>query len=88
MISPSLCHSWPPFPSPLSLYRLVLLRKSPTILKLLCALAVFGAVLFSNIPVSYDLINGYKIEDRFYLRQSLPSKILWPLCLVFSFVSV
>ena len=67
--------------------RLILLRKRPTILKLLCALAVLVGLFFSLIPVFSGLDQDSKEGNREYLKQSRRSQILWPLCFMFGFVS-
>ena len=73
--------------SHIHLYRVILLRKSPTLLKLLCAGAVLFGLLFSLIPVFSGMDEDSKTGNRDYLSQSRLSQILWPLCFMFGFVS-
>ena len=68
-------------------YRLIILRKKPTLLKLLCALMVFIALILSLIPVITGMDEGGKEGKQTWLQQSTASRILWPLCFMFGFVS-
>lgn len=72
----------------INFYRLVILRKKPTILKLLCALMVFVALILSLIPVITGMDKESKEGKQAWLQQSTASRILWPLCFMFGFVSV
>jgi len=62
-----------------------MLRKRPTVLKLLCAIAVLLGLLFSLLPVISGMDEDSKEE---YFAQSKLSQILWPLCFMLGFVSV
>ncbi len=72
------------FPSP---YRLILLRKKPTLLKLLCAGGVFLGLLLSLLPVITGWDSDSKEGMNSYLKASRASQILWPLCFMFGSVS-
>jgi hypothetical protein len=69
------------------LYRLLLLRKLPTLLKFLCAGAVLFGLLFSLIPVFSGLDQDSKTGNEAYLSQPRLGQIFWPLCFMFGFVS-
>ena len=68
-------------------YRLIILRKKPTLLKFLCALVVFIALILSLIPVITGMDKGSKEGKQVWLQQSAVSRILWPLCFMLGFVS-
>ena len=66
-------------------YRLVLLRKRPQLIKLMCAAVVFLGLVLSLIPV----ITGKDSSDNSsYLNQSTVARILWPVCFMLGYVSV
>ena len=71
-----------------SLYRLVLLRKRPTLLKLLCAVAVLLGLFLTLIPVLTGMDQDSRNGNEAYLAQSRLGQLLWPLCFMFGFVSV
>ena len=63
--------------------RLILLRKRPQLIKLICALVVFLALVLSLVPV----ITGMDSSDKHaYLQQGIVARVLWPLCFMFGFV--
>ena len=72
---------------PLSLCRFVLLRKSPTVLKLLSAIAVLLGLILSLIPDIAGMDANSKSGNQLFLSQPRLSQILWPLCFMFGFVS-
>lgn len=71
----------------LFLSRFILLRKRPQLIKLICAIVVFLALILSLIPVITG--KGDSSNDTSaYLKQSTVARILWPLCFMFGFVSI
>ena len=69
------------------LFRFILLRKPPTILKLICAIIVFIGLIFSLIPTISGLDKGAAEDKEQYMQQPELNRILWPLIFMFGFVS-
>lgn len=67
--------------------RFILLRKRPTLLKFICAMVVFGGILFSLIPIIAGMDEESEKGKEQYLQQSRLGQILWPFCFMFGFVS-
>ena len=67
--------------------RFVLLRKKPTFLKFICAVAVFVGLIFSLIPTIAGLDKGAADAKEQYMQQPKVDRILWPLIFMFGFVS-
>jgi hypothetical protein len=65
--------------------RLILLRKRPQLIKLICAIVVFLALLLSLVPVIAGMEDGSGGKDD-YLQQKTIARVLWPLCFMFGFV--
>ncbi|CAI8027747.1 Crt homolog 2 [Geodia barretti] len=65
------------------IFRLILLRKRPQLIKLMCAVVVFLGLVLSLIPV----ITGMDASDNSsYLNQNSAARILWPLCFMLGYV--
>jgi drug/metabolite transporter (DMT)-like permease len=65
------------------IFRLILLRKRPQLIKLICAAVVFLGLVLSLIPV----ITGMDASDSSsYLNQNSAARILWPMCFMLGFV--
>ena len=69
------------------LKRLVILRKKPTIVKLIAAGVVLVGLILSLIPVITGMDKGSADAKQKWLQQSTASRILWPLCFMLGFVS-
>jgi hypothetical protein len=67
------------------LFRLILLRKRPQLIKLICAIVVFLALLLSLVPVIAGMEDGSGGKDD-YLQQKTIARVLWPLCFMFGFI--
>ena len=67
--------------------RLLILRKKPTILKLVSAGIVIVGLVLSLIPVIFGLDADSADKKKEWLLQSTASRILWPLCFMIGFVS-
>ncbi|KAL5481557.1 hypothetical protein EMCRGX_G021747 [Ephydatia muelleri] len=66
-------------------FRLLIIRKRPTLLKLCCAGAVLIGLLASLIPImSGD--NSDPQDKQAWLQQPIAARVLWPLCFMFGFV--
>ena len=66
---------------------MLILRKKPTIVKLIAAgIVVFGLIL-SLIPVIGNLDKDKKDENKDWQEQSAVARTLWPLCFMIGFVS-
>ena len=70
-----------------SLKRLVILRKKPTIVKLIAAGVVLVGLILSLIPVITGMDKDSADAKQKWLQQSTVSRILWPLCFMLGFVS-
>lgn len=70
---------------PQLLYRLIVIRKRPTLLKLCCSGAVLLGLIISLIPImSGD--NSDPEDKQAWLQQPIAARVLWPLCFMFGFV--
>ena len=69
------------------LKRLVILRKKPTIVKLIAAGVVLVGLILSLIPVITGMDKNSADAKQKWLLQSTVSRILWPLCFMLGFVS-
>jgi drug/metabolite transporter (DMT)-like permease len=67
------------------IFRLVLLRKRPQLIKLICAAVVFLGLVLSLIPVITDMDKSSN-DNSSFLKQSTLARILWPMCFMFGFV--
>ena len=67
-------------------FRLILLRKRPTLIKLICAVVVFVGLIFSLVPVITGMNSSSSGGKDEYLKQSTLARILWPLCFMIGFV--
>ncbi|XP_064389976.1 crt homolog 2-like isoform X2 [Halichondria panicea] len=68
------------------LFRFLILRKRPTLLKLLCACAVVAALVFSLIPVVAQFDDNSKGGNAQFFAQPTLSRIIWPLVFMIGFV--
>ena len=66
--------------------RFILLRKRPTLIKLICAIVVFLGLILSLVPVMSEMDKSTTEGKDEYLQQKLVARILWPLCFMFGFV--
>lgn len=66
--------------------RLLILRKKPTILKILAAGFVIVGLVLSLIPVITGMDKDSKSENQDWLDQPTANRILWPLCFMIGFV--
>ena len=67
---------------------MVILRKRPTLLKLICAGIVLLGLILSLIPVITGMDKATADQKNAWLNQPTVARILWPLCFMFGFVSL
>lgn len=66
-------------------FRLLIIRKRPTLLKLICAGAVLLGLIVSLIPIMHG-DNSDPQDKQAWLEQPVAARVLWPLCFMFGFV--
>lgn len=67
--------------------RFLLLRKRPTLLKLISAIAVVAGLVLSLIPTVARFDEKTKTEDAQFFAQPIGSRIVWPMVFMLGFVS-
>lgn len=66
-------------------FRLLIIRKRPTLLKLCCAAAVLVGLIIALIPIMQG--DNFDPQDKeAWLQQPKAARILWPLCFVVGFI--
>ena len=66
--------------------RVIILRKKPTVLKVIAAGVVLLGLILSLIPVIAGLDKDSADHKQDWLKQSTIKRILWPLCFMLGFV--
>lgn len=72
---------------PSSLFRVIILRKKPTLLKIIAAGIVLLGLILSLIPVITGMDKSSAKGKAGWLSQPTLGRILWPLCFMIGFVS-
>ena len=69
------------------IFRFLILRKKPTVLKVVAAGCVVVGLILSLIPVISGMDKDSAHGKQEYLKQPTASRILWPFCFMIGFVS-